>query len=329
MNICFIGASGHSVYALQGIQGDESVNVTGIAPGSDGEKIEHFYGTLCKAGYPVRRFDSYIQMLDELKPDIAVVDCFFGDHARVGMEALKRGCHVFIEKPIATTLEDLDELRRVYKESGKHLAAMFGIRYHAPFLTAWEAVKNGAAGEIRLINAQKSYKLGHRGELYRKRELYGGTIPWVGSHAIDWVYWFSGEKFLSVYASHSRMHNNGHGDLEMTALCQFNLTNEVLASVTIDYLNPVQAPTHGDDRIRLVGTKGVLEVRGGCVFLTNDSAEGVQTLELLSEGNIFRDFLRQVRGEGDCLISAEDSFYVTEACIRARISADEKRIVVF
>ena len=68
-------------------------------------------------------------------------------------------------------------------------------------------------------------------------------IPWVGSHGVDWIRWFSDQEFLSVYASHSKKHNKNHGDLEVSALCHFNLSNEVFASLSIDYLRPNNAPT--------------------------------------------------------------------------------------
>ena len=45
--------------------------------------------------------------------------------------------------------------------------------------------------------------------------------------------------------------------------------------------------------------------------------------------NIFDDFLAQVRGERKCMVSAEDSFYITEASLLARASADQKREVRF
>lgn len=330
LKVCLIGVSGHSGYALEGIAADNEAVLVGMAPGSDGEDIDQVYNSVCKAGGSPVRYADYIQMLDELRPDIAVVDCFFNDHAVIGIEALKRGCHLFIEKPIATTLEDMDKFKEVYRNSDRQLAGMFALRYSAPFLTAFDAVKKGTIGEVRLLNAQKSYKLGSRGELYKKRELYGGTIPWVGSHAIDWVYWMSGEKFVSVYAAHSRRQNRGHEELEASAACLFTLTNEVAATVNIDYLRPNQAPTHGDDRIRIVGSQGVLEVRDGSVFLTGgDETPGVRQLELLPERNIFRDFMDQVRKKGKCLVSAEESIYVSEACIKARISADENKVVLF
>jgi len=329
MKIVIIGASGHYSYAIEGIREDGDVIVAGVAPGSEGEDIGPTYNAACRIGHTPRVYDDYRTMLDELKPDVAVINCFFGHHAAVTLQVLERGIHVFVEKPVATTFEDLERLKAAYSLSGVHLAAMFGIRYSPHFLTAWNLVKDGAVGKIRLMNAQKSYKLGHRSEFYKSRSTYGGTIPWVGSHAIDWLYWFSGEEFRSVFASHSTGYNRDHGELEVSALCHFTFSNEVLGSVSIDYLRPQQAPTHDDDRLRLVGTRGVLEVRDGRVYLINDKMKGIGEVPLMPGQNIFADFLRQIRGEGQCLVSAHDSFYVTEACLKARQSADEGKVIYF
>lgn len=329
IRICIIGSTGHVNYVIDGITGDSGVDVVGVAPGSEGEIVVQVYERIRSMGYLPSVFSDYREMLDALKPDVAVVACFFGDHAKVAYEAIKRGIHVFVEKPIATTFEDLAILKAAYDDANVHLAAMFGIRYDPWFFTAWRAVRDGRIGKVRLMNAQKAYRLGVRGENYRKRELYGGTIPWVGSHAIDWLYWFSGEQFQSVYASQSTQYNQDHGDLEVTGLCHFAFTNEVFGSVSVDYLRPKGAPRHDDDRIRVVGTEGVIEVRDQKVLMITNDTNGEEELPLLPKGQIFVDFLKQVRGEGVCLVSADDSFIVTEACLRARTSADEKRLILF
>ncbi|NLO82710.1 MAG: Gfo/Idh/MocA family oxidoreductase [Clostridiales bacterium] len=329
MKVAFIGSSGHYNYAMEGIREDRNISIAGIAPGSEGEDMSAVYRAACALGHAPRVFDDYMSMLDEVEPDIAVINCFFGHHAKVAMQVLKQGIHAFVEKPVATTFEELEELKEVYSQSKAHLAAMFGIRYTAHFMTAWKMVKSGAVGQIRLMNAQKSYKLGRRSEFFKSRSTYGGTIPWVGSHAIDWLYWFSGEKFESVFASHSARCNRDHGELEVSALCHFVLSNQVFGSGSIDYLRPKEAPSHDDDRLRIAGTRGILEVRGSKVYLINDEIDGIREIPLLPEQNIFVDFLKQVREQGKCLISAHDSFYVTEVCLKARQSADEKRIIWF
>lgn len=330
MKICFIGASGHFGYAIDGLHMImDEIDEIGVAAGSVGEAVEPLYRMLKDMKLNVRIYEDYKSMLDELKPDIAVINCYFCDHAEAAIEAVNRGVHVFVEKPVATELRDLERLIKAYEPSGVQLAAMFGMRYDSAFFTAWEAVKSGAIGQVRLMNAQKSYKLGVRGENFKQRKLSGGTIPWVGSHAIDWLYWIGGVKFRSVHASHSCLFNKNHHELEVTAICHFTMEKEVSASVSIDYLRPGSAVSHADDRLRAVGTKGIIEIHDESVYIINDNYNGVLELLKPESGHLFLDFVKQTKGEGKCLVSDVDSFYVTEACLRARQAADEEKIVYF
>ncbi|MFD0682762.1 MULTISPECIES: Gfo/Idh/MocA family protein [unclassified Paenibacillus] len=330
MKLGIIGSTGHINYVMDGLRELPEVRLVGVSAGSAGESIEKLTVRAAQEGHSPVVYANYNELLDQAKPDIIAVACYFNDHAKIAAESLRRGIHVFVEKPVATTLEDLAMLREAYGNSrGAQLAAMFGIRYNPAFYTAWHAVKAGAVGQVRLLHAQKSYRLGSRGEHFKRRETYGGTIPWVGSHAIDWVHWFSGERFETVYASHSTLYNQDNGDLETSAQCHFTMAGEVSASVSIDYLRPAQASTHGDDRIRIAGTEGVLEVRDQKVLLINGQANGEQELPLLPKVEIFADFVQQITDGTSCLISAEESFYVTEACLKAVIAADEKRTVRF
>lgn len=329
MKVCIIGASGHASFVFRAMDKDPSIEVVGLAPGSAGEDMSKFNKMAKKQGQTPKNYDDYRLMLDELKPDVVAVNCHFGDHAKVNLEVLKRKIHLFSEKPLATTLEDLALLQQEHERAGVELAAMLGLRYDPAFYTAWHKVQDGAIGDVRLLTAQKSYRLGSRPDFFKERDSFGGTIPWVGSHAIDWVYWFAGEEFLSVMAHHSAKDNHGLGSMEMTGLCHFSFTNEVYGSVNVDYLRPANAPTHGDDRVRVAGTTGVIEVTGGKAFLINDQAPGIQELELQESPGIFVDFAKQIRGEGQCLVSAADSFIVSEACLRARDAADRQQIVHF
>ncbi len=329
VKVCIIGSTGHIGYVFERINNLKDIEIAGVAPSTEGENIDRTYSISVKNGFSPVRYDNYINMLDDIKPDITVVASYFCDHARVTIEALKRGSHIFVEKPVAVDLEELNKVESIQRESGRYLCSMFGLRYSPHFNTAWRAVKDGKIGRVRLMNAQKSYKLGNRPEYYKKRSTYGGTIPWVGSHAIDWLYWFSGEIFKSVYANHTTMFNKDNGEMEMSALCHFVLSNDVYGSVNMDFLRPESAPTHGDDRIRIAGTEGVIEVRHGKVYLINNEVEGEQELVLLPKKYMFEDFVKQVRGEAECIINAEDTFAVTRACLLARQSADENRVVEF
>ncbi len=329
MKIAMIGSTGHWNYAISGVEATADAQIVGAARGSQHEEMDAVMKACEKIGQGPRLFDDYRKLLDETKPDVVCASPRFKDHAEVACEVLNRKIALFIEKPVALTLEDLTRIRAAQSESGAAIMAMLGLRYSASILSAWQQVRQGAIGEVRLLTAQKSYRLNDRPDYYRKRDTYGGTIPWVGAHSVDLIAWFAGVPFKSVYAAHSTRANRGHGELEVTALCQFTLENEVLGSTHIDYCRPAKAPTHGDDRIRVAGSKGVVEARGGKAYLVSDDIDGERELPPAETMPIFADFLKQVKGEGEALISTEDSLKVTQAVLLARQSADEGRVVTF
>jgi predicted dehydrogenase len=334
MNIGLVGNRGHLEYVFEGLRRRPHVKLAAIASGSDDVEAEELQGYCQMEGHNPLRFpagmEGYRRMLDVGGIGLVCIAGPFELHTPMCLEAFSRGVHVFCEKPVSITLAELAELKEGYRANSKvQFSAMMGLRYAPAFYTAWELVRSGTIGQVRLLNAQKSYKLGERPAYYRQRQTYGGTIPWVGSHAIDWVYWFSQARFQSVRASQSRQANRGNGSLEVSALCQFRLAGEILASVSIDYLRPATAETHGDDRLRVAGTGGVVEVRQGKVFLIRENGDSEQKIVTHCERQVFSDFIDQVEGRQAALLSADDIFRVTEACLLAQQSADEEREIAF
>lgn len=319
MKIAMIGASGHWGLCLPKTF-DESREFVAVAPGSPGESVEHLVSNLRGLGYAPRIYADYRELLRAEKPDVAVVDNFYGEHGPVILDAFAAGCHVFSEKPVAVTQEQLDRLEEVWKKAGTSFAAMFNYRYNGAFRRAWQLIREGKVGKVRLLNAQKSYKFGTRPDFMTRRETYGGTLLWVGIHAIDWILWMSGGQVETVTALQCAAEAPNGLCPETTALAQFGLNDGMMASLTVDYLNPAQAPRHGDDRIRVVGTEGVLEVRDNGIILIN--GDGVQRPENLPDGDIFGDFLEQCRGKGKCLLSGEETFAAARAAILAQNAAD-------
>ena len=212
MKIAFIGGSGHYGLALPAIQAREDLRVVGLAKGCAQEDVTGAARNL--PGVPVD--EDYRAMLDREQPDLAVVNPWYCQNAEVAAECLKRGMDVFCEKPLATTLDDLEMLEKAWRESGRALAGMFNLRGAPWFLAIRRAIEAGEIGEVRLLHGQKSYRMGVRPEFYHTRALYGGMLPWVGIHAIDWTLQLGGAcHWLS--ASQSRLYNRGQGELESSA----------------------------------------------------------------------------------------------------------------
>ncbi len=325
MKVVIIGSYGHNSYVTEAAKVNPEIALVGIAPGVEDEPVEDVYNRL-KDNYKITLYRDYRRMLDELQPDIAVVNSIFSFNYQLAIDCLNRKIHCFIEKPVACELDDLEKLKTAYYRSGVHLTAMHEIRYHPWFAAAHSACKAGLLGDIELIIAQKSYKLGQRPDFYKRRATYGGTILWVGIHAIDWVYWFTNGDIAEVVANHTTAGNHGHGELESSALCFYRLKNGGQAAVSIDYLRPAGAEQHGDDRLRIAGSKGLLEVRDNRAVISTASA--TYELPLSEKKAIFDEFINYIYHGADFMLTEETIFAVTELAIRTRMAADRKAIII-
>ena len=128
MKICIIGCVGHVGQAVSEMKRSPDAEFVGIAPGTPAEvtmALDHF-------GIPV--YDDYKKMLDELSPDYAIVSPIFGYTSDIIVECAKRGINVFSEKPVATTLEQLEKLEEAVNKSGIRFSAMHFLRF-SPFLS--------------------------------------------------------------------------------------------------------------------------------------------------------------------------------------------------
>ena len=249
-------------------------------------------------------YSSYSEMLDSLKPDYAVVSPVFGYTSRIIIECAQRGISVFSEKPVAATLSQLKSVEDAVKKHNIRFCAMHYLRFSPDFYRAAELTMGGAIGKPILITAQKSYKWGKRPDWYSVPELYPGIVPWVGIHALDWIYAFTRSRFVHASA-------RSYGSPERAAIFEFRLENGAFGAVNLDFLRPDTAPTHGDDRIRIAGESGVIEVLGGTVTLIN--GDGTVTLKPSADEapELLTEFLN-----GGQPITAEEIFHVTETAIR-------------
>ena len=318
LKLCIIGCRGHISCVFRALPGLPEVELSAVSGG--GDDPQKLLDLAAQTGFAPAVYDNWRQMVDEVKPDLLAVDGPFELHAAMSVYALQKGIHVFCEKPVALTASDLTEVAAAVRTSGASLMSMTTLRYAPPFQHALSLVRAGVVGKIKLIRAQKSYKLGERADFYRHRDTYGGTIPWVGSHAFDWVIAFSGSTVEKVWATQTASDNSGHGDLEIACHCMMTTKNGIQAALSLDYLRPGAAPTHGDDRVRIAGTDGILEVMDGKITLLDNN--GRRELPVPPpEREIFADFVHAACRKTVPLTSTAETLELTRACLLARDNA--------
>jgi len=276
----------------------------------------------------IRQYGDYREMLDREKLDVAGVCGPNGGRAAVIVACAERKLHVAAEKPLAIEMEDLERVKRAVARHQVRLTMLLPMRFSSPYLAMKRAVETGEIGEVAQIGAQKSYKLGERPEWYRRRATYGGTIPWIGIHMVDLMRWSSGREFTEAATFQTRIAFPELGEMENVTATLFRLDNGGAATLRMDYLRPETAPTHGDDRLRLAGTKGIVEYQaatGVTIMTGRRKPEAIQ--DLPKDRSLFIDFLESVYQGKPTALSLADIYRVNEIVLLAREAAERHQIV--
>jgi predicted dehydrogenase len=325
IKVVSIGGFGHSVFVFDDMLGMEQAQVTGLAPACEGEDISIFANhQACKNA---RKYTDYVSMLKETKPDVAIVSTRLDLIPELIIAAANAGCHIIAEKPLALDEKKLSDIYKTIRKNNVKLMAMLSMRSEPVFVAAKDVYDSGAIGEAVIINARKSYKYGVRPSWFGDKEKYGGTIGWVGIHALDFANFITGLEFTQVAAMQGNFCHSDLPSLEDNCSMILSLSNGGHMTVSIDYCRPESAPSHGDDWIRIVGTKGVIESRGSsntCEVLVN--GEGSRLVHLPAKRKIFRDFLLAIAEEIDT-VNQYESFMLTYACLCGKKSAKEKEFI--
>jgi len=156
-----------------------------------------------------------------------------------------------------------------------------------------------------------------------ERKTYGGTIAWIGIHALDFMQWVSGQRYTAVAAYEgNKAHPQSPGCEDHVGLL-LRLANGGTATCHLDFLRPEVAPTHGDDRLCIAGSAGILEVRGNDNRASLISPKGRSgDLPLPPAIGFFSAFISQLGGESQSLVSSAEAFAITRTCLKARDAAD-------
>lgn len=185
------------------------------------------------------KFDvnSYIE-IDELlqhekEIDVAVVCSPNGLHASHSIKALRAGCHVLCEKPMAISVKDCDEMIAEAKKANRILFAVKQNRFNPPVVAVKEAIDKGILGKVYSI--QLSCFWNRNADYYVNswkgtKDLDGGTLFTQFSHFIDLLYWMIGD-VSDAYALTANLGHKNIIEFEDTGVVAVKFSNGALGTV--------------------------------------------------------------------------------------------------
>lgn len=326
MRVGLVGLQGHYGTVLEGLSeaGCELVAVC-----DEDEEALASARSWPQAGSHLKTYTDYRKMLDTEALDLVAESGTDDCRAEVICACAERGLHVLAEKPLAYDLEQLARVREAVARSGVHLSMLLTMRFEPAYRVVREQVAAGAIGEVCQAAMQKSYRLGNRPAWQRNRATFSGIIPFIGIHGLDLIRWTTGREFVQAAGFAANVGHPEIGDMEDSACVALQLDNGGTAALRLDYCRPAAAPTHGDDRLRLAGSQGVIEALAcGAEVTLITATEGPQALTLPEAPGQFANFVGAILGDQTCEVPADDCYRITEVVLKIRDAARRGEMVV-
>jgi predicted dehydrogenase len=195
-------------------------------------------------------FDSYEAMLASPEVDAVYISLPNKLHAEWTIKAANAGKHVLCEKPLATTLADVDAMIAAAKRNNIVLTEAFMYRHHPQTLKVKEIIDSGRIGEVRLVRGSFTFTLTDRGNVRVNAGLDGGSVWDVGCYPISYARTMIGAEPLEM----SGMQVIGESGVDETFVGTMRFTNGAYAQFDSGFHAPFRT------NMEIVGSEGVIVI---------------------------------------------------------------------
>jgi UDP-N-acetylglucosamine 3-dehydrogenase len=190
------------------------------------------------------RFLEYRDLL-ERDLDYCVIAAPTGFHREISIEALSRGIHCLIEKPVAINHEEALEIQTAANKAKKLVGIGHIERYNSAIRQLKKRLLSGDLGAIYQISIRRQGP-------FPSRIADVGVVKDLATHDIDLAMWLSGSQFDSVNAQTTHRSGREHEDL---VTINGKLQNQVVVNMLVNWLSPLK-----ERSLVVTGEKGAFVV---------------------------------------------------------------------
>ncbi|MCC6234136.1 MAG: Gfo/Idh/MocA family oxidoreductase [Verrucomicrobiales bacterium] len=260
-------------------------------------------------------------------------------HHRAVLAAARAGKHVILEKPIAMTLEEADEMIAACAAAGRHLMYAEELCFAPKYERVRKLVTEGAVGRIYQMRQCEKHSGPHSDWFYDINLSGGGALMDMGCHGIAWFRWMLGGrppvKSVQAHMQTGLIHA-GRTRAEENSVCTVEFADGTLGIAENSWAK------HGgmDDRVEVYGTGGVIYAdlfQGNAALTYSDKGYGYAmekagstqgwTFTIFEEAfnqgypQELRHFIRCVREGTEPVVTGQDGRAVLEILNAAYASA--------
>ncbi len=298
-----------------------------------------------------RTYTDFNEMLKNEELDAVSVCTWNNSHASASIAALKAGCNVLCEKPMAMNAREAEEMVKTSLETGKLLMVGFVRRFGSDTRIVKDFIDNGHLGDIYYAKASYLRRCGNPGGWFSDiKRSGGGSLIDLGVHVIDLVRYLMGRPkavavtgvtysnigpraHIKAYPRYKASDYSEYSDVEDMAAAMIRFDNGAVLSVETSFSLNLKEDT---GNIELFGTKAgarlepleiYSEMDGYLVDITPKVSKEKDWFSAIFKNEIAH-FVDCVANGTECLSPAEDGLELMKILDAVYESAKTQREVI-
>lgn len=277
----------------------------------------------------VKVYKDYIKMLEDEEIDVVSICTESGYHAKHSIDCLNRGKHVLVEKPMALSIKDADEMIKLAKDNNLKLGVCHQNRFNPPIQKLRRAIEEGRFG--KLINGTARILWTRDDNYYKQapwrgtKELDGGTLMNQCIHNIDLLQWMMGSEVERIHCERGTFLRNIEMEDFGAILIRFKN-----GSIGIVEGSACVYPKNLEETLSIFGEKGTVVIGGLAVneiktwqfaderdYDKEDIDSEVDNIYGKGHTPLYKDFIDAINKDKEPLISGEEGKKAMEIILRA------------
>lgn len=210
----------------------------------------------------IKRYTDYMKMLDEISPELVSIATESGSHAEIALYCIDKGINVIIEKPMAMSMKDADEIIRRSEKMGVKVCACHQNRFNVAVQKTRKALEAGRFGKLSHGSVHVRW---NRNREYYDQAKWRGTWAEDGGclmnqciHGIDLLRWMLGDNVDEVYGTTRRQFHD-YLEAEDIGMAVVKFSNGAVA--TVEGTTNVY-PRNLEESLYIFGEKGTVKLGG-------------------------------------------------------------------
>ncbi|MBS4224985.1 Gfo/Idh/MocA family protein [Lederbergia citrea] len=275
------------------------------------EEAKKYYQTLLGQEYPIKIYKNYQEMLEDEHIDAVIISSFSGLHAQMANAALLASKHVVLEKPMALSIKESNELIHQAQKQKKELMICHQLRFMPIMQRIKKIIDDGKLG--RLLLGVCSIRINRSPEYYSlaswrgKWESDGGMLINQGIHVIDLLQWFLGD-VETVYGE-TIQYLSQLKETEDIAVGVISFRNQAKGIIEA---NIVTQPNNLGYSLSIFGEKGTICLEGPSLnkisrwFIEGEEVKKEELNNLINDKNeeiyMYKNFLEAINSDNKHLL---------------------------